>query len=248
VLKFGSPIYAKVLGLSMFFNIPAALLSSGLLFSPLVAQSSNQPLTVSITGEIALCSDVDVCVNIPLVENQGSAYLPNGFHARLVAKHIDATSVVLRREDHDGPSAGFIGDYTGTRTGNWLEGTVVFNWPGHSAAPLKGTWRALLLPPVAVAQDDKEYLHSLSKATAWKVCMDPGDGACSKKGGLNGVWVLDGERGHSRFLVQPVATNFLVVDRFDETAVELRSMDMYGSFTRPVHWQERETRFRWTSK
>jgi len=215
----------------MFLNISALILFFGLFFSPLVAQSNDANQIESITGEIALCSDVDVCVNIPLIKNQGSAYLTNGFHATLVVQHIDATNVVLRREDHDGPSAGFIGDYTGTRTGNWLEGTVVFNWPGHPNPPLKGTWRALLLPPVAVAKDDKEYLQSLPKATAWKVCMDPGDGACSKNGGLNGVWVLDGGRGHSRFLVQPVATNFLIVDRFDETAVELRSMDMYGNFT-----------------
>jgi hypothetical protein len=186
--------------LPMSFKTSIVILSFGLILSSLVAQSSGQPLTDSITGEIALCSDVDVCVNIPLVDGQGSAYLTNGFHATLTVKHIDATSVVLRREDHDGPSAGFIGDYTGTRAGNWLEGTVVFTWPGHPAPPLKGTWRALLLPPVSVAADSKQYLQSLSKATAWKVCMDPGDGACSKNGGLNGLWVLDGESGHSDFL------------------------------------------------
>ena len=65
----------------------------------------------------------------------------NGAVANMTLVSDDGRTVVLRRYDPSGSSAGLIADYTGVRNGNTISGTVTWRDPLRKTQRT-GTWSA----------------------------------------------------------------------------------------------------------
>jgi hypothetical protein len=89
------------------------------------------------------CEGVNNCATWTFLGSQGNGKWPSGNEANLTVERFDANSVVIRRADSTGASAGLKATYTGTRHGKTLGGEVTTNWPGH-IDNASGNWYATI--------------------------------------------------------------------------------------------------------
>ncbi len=124
------------------------------------------------------CEGTNNCATWTFLGGQGNGQWPSGEVANLTVEHSDKDSVVIRRADSTGPSAGLTAVYTGTRHGDRVGGEFTSAWPGHwSNKP--GNWYAT----VEKAQ---------SPPSAMRVCEGNGNITCStwtwNNGHYDGLW------------------------------------------------------------
>ena len=77
------------------------------------------------------CEGVNNCATWTFLGAQGNGQWPSGEVANLNVERYDNASVVIRRADSTGPSAGLTAVYTGTRHGDRVGGEFASSWPGH---------------------------------------------------------------------------------------------------------------------
>jgi len=77
------------------------------------------------------CEGKDNCATWTFLGAQGNGQWPSGETANLTVERYDEGSVVIRRADSTGASAGLTAVYTGTRTGDRVGGKVTSSWPVH---------------------------------------------------------------------------------------------------------------------
>lgn len=96
------------------------------------------------------CEGVNNCATWTFLGTQGNGQWPSGEVANLTVEHYDNNSVVIRRADSTGSSAGLTAVYTGTRQGDRVGGEFTSTWPGHWENRA-GNWYAMVdtnpLPP-----------------------------------------------------------------------------------------------------
>jgi TPR repeat protein len=81
----------------------------------------------------------------------GKARWPFGATANMQIVQFDAKTVVIQRSDTGNYTPGLTAVYRGTRNGSWIEGDVVWTWPGHWKQPAHGVWHALIEGPASTA-------------------------------------------------------------------------------------------------
>jgi hypothetical protein len=147
------------------------------------------------------CEGVNNCATWTFLGSQGTGQWPSGNIASLTVERYDNDSVVVRRADSTGASAGLSAVYTGTRHGDRVGGEYTSSWPGHWDSQ-SGNWYATVQKPQ-------------NPPPAMRVC-DPG-GACVtwtwNNGHYDGNW--------DRFGV--IAT--LTVEAFTPESVVIRRTD-----------------------
>jgi hypothetical protein len=89
------------------------------------------------------CEGATQCASWSFLGTQGNGQGASGEVENLSVERFDANSVVIRRADSTGTSAGLTADYVGTRHGNHIEGTYHSSWPGHWDS-MSGKWSATL--------------------------------------------------------------------------------------------------------
>jgi hypothetical protein len=77
------------------------------------------------------CEGTNNCANWTFLGTQGNGQWPSGEIANLSVERYDDNSVVIRRADSTGSSAGLTAVYTGTRHGDRVGGEYTSSWPGH---------------------------------------------------------------------------------------------------------------------
>jgi hypothetical protein len=89
------------------------------------------------------CEGTNNCATWTFLGTQGNGQWPSGEVANLSVEHFDTASVVIRRADSTGPSAGLTAVYRGTRNGNRVGGEFTSSWPGHWNN-MTGNWYATI--------------------------------------------------------------------------------------------------------
>jgi hypothetical protein len=89
------------------------------------------------------CEGANDCATWTFLGKQGNGQWPSGETATLSVDYFDANSVVIRRADAVGPSAGLTATYRGTRHGDRIGGQFTSSWPGHWTN-MSGNWSATI--------------------------------------------------------------------------------------------------------
>ncbi len=152
-MRFLRSLEQSVLTVLVAFALTATL--NGQSTSP--AQNRAQgPAKVQAAGPVTMteCEGTDNCATWTFLGTQGNGQWPSGDMANLIVEHFDSDSVVIRRADSTGASAGLTAVYKGTRKGNRLGGEFTSSWPGHWANQ-EGYWyatiqRASISPPAVM--------------------------------------------------------------------------------------------------
>jgi hypothetical protein len=88
---------------------------------------SQAPQVVHMTE----CEGVNNCASWTFLGTQGNGQWPSGDIGNLNVERFDRDSIVIRRADSTGNSAGLTAVYNGTRHGDRVGGEFTSNWPGH---------------------------------------------------------------------------------------------------------------------
>jgi hypothetical protein len=87
------------------------------------------------------CEGTNNCATWTFLGGTGNGRWPSGEIANLTVERSDASTVVIRRADSTGASAGLTAVYTGTRHDDRVGGEFTSSWPGHWAGR-SGNWYA----------------------------------------------------------------------------------------------------------
>jgi hypothetical protein len=89
------------------------------------------------------CEGTNNCATWTFLGTQGNGQWPSGEVANLNVEKLDADTVVIRRADSTGASAGLTAVYQGTRHGDRIGGEFTSSWPGHWNN-MSGNWYATI--------------------------------------------------------------------------------------------------------
>jgi len=103
-------------------------------------QSPSSP-QAAVPVTMTECEGTNNCATWTFLGGQGNGQWPSGEIANLNVERYDANTVVIRRADSTGSSAGLTAVYTGTRHGDRVGGEFTSSWPGHWNT-MSGNWYA----------------------------------------------------------------------------------------------------------
>ena len=127
-----------LLAITMTAQVFAARQTAAAQTAPQQAMASPKATVVTMTE----CEGVNNCATWSFLGTQGNGKWPSGEEGNLTVEHFDADSVVIRRSDSTGNSAGYTAVYTGKRHGNNVGGEFTASWPGHENTT--GNWYATI--------------------------------------------------------------------------------------------------------
>jgi hypothetical protein len=166
------------------------------------ASSAKAPAATPVT--MAECEGVNNCATWTFLGSQGNGQWPSGEIANLTVENFDADTVVIRRADSTGASAGLTAVYKGTRHGDRIGGEFTSSWPGHWDDKA-GNWYATI----------EKNSASLPAVMHW--CID-----CTN--GMGGT--LKWENGHYLALSDVSGqTTILQVESFSRQSVVLHRIN-----------------------
>jgi hypothetical protein len=93
------------------------------------------------------CEGTDNCATWTFLGSQGNGQWPTGEVANLTVERYTNDTVVIRRADSTGASAGLTAVYTGTRHDDRVGGDFTSSWPGHWENK-SGNWYATVEAPI----------------------------------------------------------------------------------------------------
>jgi hypothetical protein len=150
------------------------------------------------------CEGTNNCATWTFLGSQGNGQWPSGEVANLTVENFDADTVVIRRADSTGASAGLTAVYKGTRHGDRIGGEFTSSWPGHWDDKA-GNWYATI------------EKNSVSLPTVMHWCI-----GCTN--GIGGT--LKWENGHYLALSDvPGQTTILQVESFTLQSVVLHRIN-----------------------
>jgi hypothetical protein len=112
---------------------------------PAAGPNSPGPSSGATTAPVTMteCEGTDNCATWTFLGTQGNGQWPSGEMANLNVARFDNESVVIRRTDSVGSSAGLTAEYKGSRQGNRIGGDFTSSWPGHWSNKT-GNWYATI--------------------------------------------------------------------------------------------------------
>jgi hypothetical protein len=132
-----------------FFSVVLALLALTTVTFGQTSQSARNLAPAPSKSKVATlvtmteCEGVNNCASWTFLGKQGTGQWPSGNIASLTVESYDNGSVVIRRADSTGASAGLTAVYTGTRHGTRVGGEFTSSWPGHWDNK-SGNWYAII--------------------------------------------------------------------------------------------------------
>jgi hypothetical protein len=97
----------------------------------------------TIPNTMSECEGSSACCVWTFDGMKGTGRWPHGAFASLIIDRFDAGSVVIRRADTSGFSAGLTAVYIGNLHRTRVDGSVTWTWPGHwNNKPATGKWYA----------------------------------------------------------------------------------------------------------
>jgi hypothetical protein len=105
------------------------------------AKSAPTEATAPVT--MTECEGVNNCATWTFLGRQGTGKWPSGEVANLSVEQLDADTIVIRRADSTGSSAGLTAVYKGTRHDDRVGGEFTSSWPSHWDSK-SGNWYATI--------------------------------------------------------------------------------------------------------
>ena len=165
------------------------------------AQAPLQP-QAAVPVTMTECEGTNNCATWTFLGGQGNGQWPSGEIANLNVERYDAGSVVIRRADSTGSSAGLTAVYTGTRHGDRVGGEFTSSWPGHWNT-MSGNWYATV------------ERNPITPPATMHVCL----ANC-------GVWTLDkGTPFDKPHYGSVAAGSIVIVDRWTRESVVMNRTD-----------------------
>ncbi|MES2205468.1 MAG: hypothetical protein V4525_01575 [Pseudomonadota bacterium] len=119
-----------------------------------------------LTPSVMTQCEYGVCSTWRFEKNgkSGTAEWQNGANGSLTVDRFDYDQIIIRRADGQGVSQGLSAIYIGKVSGNRIDGTVTWYWPGHWDNGSKaGVWYASFTP-LRMIQNDKTVVKSSQAA------------------------------------------------------------------------------------
>lgn len=140
------------------FGLTTVSYSQNTQSAPKAVPSTPKPVSPVTMTE---CEGTNNCATWTFLGIQGNGQWPSGEIANLNVEHFDNDTVVIRRADSTGPSAGLTAIYSGTRHGERIGGEFTSSWPGHWNR-MTGNWYATIgkaaqSPPSLMRVCDPNY-------------------------------------------------------------------------------------------
>jgi hypothetical protein len=122
---------------------------------------------------------------------EGTANWPSGSTGtRLTIEKFDGQSIVIRRFDRTGATAGLSGVYNGVIQNNRIEGTAKWSWDGHPGFPRTGAWAAIIQNTSGT-----DGQTSSGAPTPSSTGIPPRLLECEGVGVCSGAWTISGSEG-----------------------------------------------------
>jgi hypothetical protein len=192
--------------MSKFFLIAAALCLPTLISATLSAQTR---ILVCESSKDS-CDQPDASMNIVWLLNgtEGTATSPgNPAGSPITIEKFDGDSLVVRRLEQAGPTAGLTAVYTGAVHGAHVSGTVDYSWPGHPDYPAHGMFAAVLPDQLAPAAAPVAASDAVPDSLPTELLVCENHGAC------NAAWVLHGSEGTGTWFAQkPVRATLAIIN------------------------------------
>jgi hypothetical protein len=190
------------------------------------AHAQNAATTSAVWHE---CEDTAGCSLWIFTGDQGQGKWSNGSIANLRIEKLNASEVSITRNDLSGTVAGLRAVYSGTRTGNYLAGTVTWSWPGHGQFSSGITnWHATL-PDKTTSLPLDEAGRATAGAKPLPGALLECEGDQCARGGGGALWVFDGLRGEAMWRYGAVAD--LTIEKFDGHTIALSRADPPGTYS-----------------
>lgn len=148
-----------------------------------------------------------------------SAANPGGSH--LTIEKLDKDSIVVRRVDQAGPTAGLTALYTGTINGAHISGTVQWSWTDHPGYPANGTFAAVLQDQPAAEQPTPA-----TQSVATSDVLPPELLVCENNGSCNAAWTIHGTEGTAYWYDRKVTRAKLTVLRSAKDDILIHRTDI----------------------
>jgi hypothetical protein len=150
----------------------------------------------------------------------------NSDGTELTIESMDQTRVIIHREDRAGTTAGRSAIYTGairasSIEGTRIEGTVQWDWPGHTGFPASGKWSATLQGPAAASAGAPVTPNNQSQQM-----LPPRLLECEGNGPCNSAWLIDGQSGKATWFLQKPVRAELTVIRSAPDDIMVRRIDV----------------------
>lgn len=130
------------------------------------AASAPSKAQAAVPVTMTECEGTNNCATWTFLGSQGNGQWPSGEVANLSVERYDADTVVIRRADSTGSSAGLTAVYTGTRHGDRVGGEFTSSWPGHWDSKF-GNWYATI---EKMSQGPPRVMRVCANPNDWTVC------------------------------------------------------------------------------
>lgn len=208
--------------LAQLLFLAILVLAGGLGAVQLVAQASAPTRILTCESNNDSCKRPGAPLNLVWVFNgvDGTATSPdNAAGSRLTIEKFDSDSIVVRRVDETGPTAGLTALYTGTVSGTHISGTVQRSWPGHPDYPAAGTFTAVLQDQLGVSAQSPASASNSASALPAELLV------CENKGYCNAAWLIHGSEGTGTWFARNPTRAKLTVIRSAPDDILIRRTD-----------------------
>jgi len=139
--------------------------------------------------------------------------------SRVRIERFDSDSIIVRRVDQVGPTAGLTALYTGSVRGIHINGTVQWSWPDHPGYPTAGVFSALLQDQPSVAAQSEAAPGRTSDELPSELLV------CENNDPCNSAWFIHGSEGKATWFVRDPVHAKLTVIRSTPDDILIRRTD-----------------------
>jgi len=134
----------------------------------------------------------------------------------LTIERLDSESMVVRRVDQAGATAGLTALYSGSIRGKHLTGTVQWSWPGHPDQPTKGFFAGVF----------EDQLAAEASAPGKSAASLPSELLVCENGGVcNAAWSFQGSSGTGIWFTRKPTRATLAIVRSEPDYIMIRRTD-----------------------
>jgi hypothetical protein len=177
------------------------------------------------------CKRPDATLDLVWVFNgiDGTATSPaNPAGSRITIEKFDSNSIVLRRVDETGPTAGLTAVYTGTVNGTHMIGTVQRSWPSHPDYPATAIFSAILQDQLA-ANTQTPATSSTPQSFTTQDALPTELLVCENNNVCNAAWLIHGAEGTGVWFARNPTKARLAVIRSAPDDILIRRTDTTDS-------------------
>lgn len=212
--------------LSLVVAVVAVIREGG----PLFAQTSAPTRMLVCESTDDSCKRPNARLDIVWTFNgvEGTATSPtNPAGSGITIEKFDSDSIVVRRVDQAGPTAGQTAVYTGTVNGTHMSGTVQRSWPGHPEYPAAGVFSAVLQDQLAATTSSPAATGSSNHTSDLPNELL----VCENNGSCNAAWIFNGSQGTGTWFARNPTEATLTVLRSEPDYVLIRRTDTTDAVT-----------------